>query len=282
MAAIIEITDISAPELDMFARLTEPQLRSKRHKELGVFIAETPKVIEAALDGGCRPAALLMERRHITGSCAGIIRRCGDVPVYTADESVLRELTGYSLTRGALCAMHRPAVKSAGEVLEGACRVAVLEDVVDSTNVGTIFGSAAALGMDGVLLSPSCADPLLRRAVRVSMGTVFKIPWARIGDSAADWPEKGMTVLKQYGFVTAAMALRDDCVSVEDETLAKCDKLALILGTEGTGLREKTIELSDHAVKIPMSAGVDSLNVAAAGAVAFWQLRKRTGEERNG
>ncbi len=275
MADIIEITDITAPELDAFARLTEPQLRSKRHAELGVFIAETPKVIQAALDGGCRPVALLMERRHIAGSCAGIIERCPGAPVYTADDAVLRSLTGYSLTRGALCAIRRPPAKTAGQVLRGASRIAVLEDVTDSTNVGALFRSAAALGMDGVLLTPSCADPLLRRAVRVSMGAVFKIPWARIGDSADDWPEKGMAALKSAGFSTAALALRDDCVSVEDPALAGCGRLALILGTEGAGLREKTIEMSDFAVKIPMSAGVDSLNVAAAGAVAFWQLRKR-------
>lgn len=273
MGRIIEISDIHAPELDVYARLTEAQLRNKLEPEKGIFIAESPKVIELALNSGCRPVSLLMERRHIEGQAAGIIQRCGDIPVYTADRQVLAALTGYELTRGILCAMYRPNNPTLERLCTGARRIAVLEGIVDTTNLGAIFRSAAALGMDAVLLSPSCADPLNRRAVRVSMGTVFQMPWTRF---SGRWPEDGLKALKDLGFKTAAMALRDRSVSVEDATLAAEEKLAVILGTEGTGLLDSTIDACDYTVKIPMYHQVDSLNVAAAAAVAFWQLRSGT------
>jgi tRNA G18 (ribose-2'-O)-methylase SpoU len=272
MAKVIEIHDIGAPELDVYARLTEAQLRNKVEPEKGIFIAESPKVIEQALNSGCRPVSLLMERRHIQGQAAPLLERCGDVPVYTADREVLASLTGYELTRGILCAMHRPHNPSVEGICAQAHRVAVLEGIVDTTNLGAIFRSAAALGMDAVLLSPSCADPLNRRSVRVSMGTVFQLPWTRF---SGQWPEEGLQRLQKLGFKTAAMALRDRSVSVEDEALAAEEKLAVILGTEGTGLLDSTIDACDYTVKIPMYHQVDSLNVAAAAAVAFWQLRPR-------
>ena len=270
---IVEIKDISAPELDMFARLTEAQLRSRVEPEKGIFIAESTKVIRRALDAGCEPVALLMERKHIAGQAADIIARCPNVPVYTADQEVLTGLTGYQLTRGILCAMRRPKLPAVEAVCAGAHRVAVLEGIVDSTNVGAIFRSAAALHMDAVLLTPTCCDPLNRRAARVSMGTVFQVPWTRIGNDPAEWPHPGIERLSSLGFKTAAMALTEDSVSIEDPMLAGEEKLAIILGTEGDGLAERTIADSDYAVRIPMSHGVDSLNVAAASAVAFWQLR---------
>ena len=275
MPNIIEITDFHAPELDPYARLTQNQLRNRLEPEKGIFIAESPKVIARALDAGYKPVSLLMERKQITGPAAGILSRCGDAPVYTADRSVLEQLTGYVLTRGVLCAMHRPAPRTAEEVCRGARRVAVLEGIVDSTNVGAIFRSAAALNMDAVLINPSCCDPLCRRAVRVSMGTVFQVPWGQLGETPADWPEKGMDILHSLGFKTAAMALSDRSVSIDDEQLAKEPKLAIVLGTEGDGLAAGTIASCDYTVKIPMSHGVDSLNVAAASAVAFWQLGKQ-------
>lgn len=275
MANIIEITDISAPELDAYARLTEAQLKNRREPEKGLFIAESIKVIGHALDAGYTPVSLLMERRHIEGQAAELIRRCGDIPVYTADREILAGLTGYELTRGVLCAMRRPKMPTLEAVCRTARRIVVLEGIVDSTNVGAIFRSAAALGMDAVLLSPTCCDPLYRRSVRVSMGTVFQIPWTKIGDSGADWPEQGITRLKEMGFKTAAMALTDDSVSVEDPDLASEERLAILMGTEGDGLSNATIEASDYTVKIPMYHGVDSLNVAAASAVAFWQLRAK-------
>ena len=275
MAAIIEITDITAPELDLFARLTEAQLRNRLEPEKGVFIAESPKVIRLALDAGHIPVALLMERRHIEGQAKDILERCGDIPVYTADRHVLASLTGYPLTRGVLCALRRPKLPTVEAICRDARRVAVLEGIVDSTNVGAIFRSAAALNMDAVLINPSCCDPLCRRAVRVSMGTVFQVPWGQLGDSPADWPEKGMDVLHALGFKTAAMALSDRSVSIDDEQLAREPKLAIVLGTEGDGLAASTIASCDYTVKIPMSHGVDSLNVAAASAVAFWQLGKQ-------
>ena len=275
MPNILEITDIAAPELDVFARLTEAQLRARQEPEKGVFIAESPKVIGRALDAGCRPVSLLMERRHICGQAADIIARCGDVPVYTGDSALLAELTGYRLTRGVLCAMRRPVLPSVEELCASARRVAVLEGIVDSTNVGAIFRSAAAMHMDAVLVTPTCSDPLYRRAVRVSMGTVFQIPWTRIGGAAAGWPQPGLQRLKALGFRTAAMALSDTAVSIEDPRLRREEKLAVILGTEGDGLSAATIAGCDYVVKIPMSHGVDSLNVAAAGAVAFWELRAR-------
>ena len=275
MPNIIEITDFHAPELDPYARLTQNQLRNRLEPEKGIFIAESPKVIDRALDAGHKPVSLLMERKQITGPAAGILSRCGDAPVYTADREMLAELTGFELTRGVLCAFHRPAPRPVEELCKNARRVAVLEGIVDSTNVGAIFRSAAALNMDAVLINPSCCDPLCRRAVRVSMGTVFQVPWGQLGETPADWPEKGMDILHSLGFKTAAMALSDRSVSIDDEQLAKEPKLAIVLGTEGDGLAAGTIASCDYTVKIPMSHGVDSLNVAAASAVAFWQLGKQ-------
>lgn len=275
MPQIIEITDLTRPELDVFCRLTEAQLRNRLEPEKGVFIAESPTVIGLALDAGYEPLALLTERKFIEGKAAGIIARCGEIPLYTGEREVLARLTGYELTRGVLCAMRRPSPKDFREVCAGTRRVAVLENVVDSTNVGAIIRSAAALGIDAVLLTPSCCDPLNRRAVRVSMGTVFQIPWAYIGEQPADWPSPGLDWLNELGFKTAAMALREDSVSIGDEGLAAEPKLAIVLGTEGTGLTTRTIADCDYTVRIPMQHGVDSLNVAAASAVAFWQLRAK-------
>ena len=275
MAEIIEITDLSSPGPDMFARLTEAQLRNRLEPEKGIFIAESPKVINLALDAGLVPAALMMDRRHLAGQGGAIAERCGDVPVYTGDDGLLKSITGYELSRGVLCAMKRPAAKTAAQVCAGAHRVAVLESITDSTNIGAIFRSAAAMHVDAVLVTPSCSDPLNRRAVRVSMGTIFQVPWAQIGSSPADWPEKGLAELNSMGFKTAALALTDNSVSIDDPALMAEGRLAVILGTEGDGLSHTTIAGSDYTVKIPMSHGVDSLNVAAAAAVAFWQLRRR-------
>lgn len=272
MPNIVEITDFHAPELDPYARLTQNQLRCRLEPEKGIFIAESPKVISRALDAGYEPVSLLMERRQITGPAAEILTRCGDAPVYTADRELLTGLTGFELTRGVLCAFRRPAPRSAEELCKAARRVAVLEGIVDSTNVGAIFRSAAALNMDAVLINPSCCDPLCRRAVRVSMGTVFQVPWAQLGETPADWPGQGLARLCAMGFKTAAMALSDRSVPIDDEALAAEPKLAIVLGTEGDGLAHATIAACDYTVKIPMSHGVDSLNVAAASAVAFWQL----------
>lgn len=274
MARIQEITDFNAPELDVFVRLTGAQLRNKLEPEKGVFIAESPTVIEVALNAGCVPVSLLTDKRLINGAVAGIIDRLGDdVPIYTAERDMLTALTGFELTRGALCAMKRPTPRSVEELCRGARRIAVLEAVTDSTNIGALFRSAAAMHIDAVLITPTCCDPLCRRAVRVSMGTVFQIPWAKIGDTPADWP-KGIERLHALGFKTAAMALTDDSVSIDDPALMAEEKLAIILGTEGDGLSKRTIAESDYTVKIPMAHGVDSLNVAAAGAVAFWQLTR--------
>jgi tRNA G18 (ribose-2'-O)-methylase SpoU len=274
MADIIEIHDFAAPELDVFARLTEAQLRCRLEAEKGIFIAESPKVIGRALDAGYEPVSLLMERRHIEGQGREIIARCGGVPVYTADRKVLAALTGYELTRGVLCAMRRRTLPSVEALCEKAHRVAVLEGIVDSTNIGAIFRSAAAMHMDAVLVTPTCSDPLYRRAVRVSMGTVFQIPWTRIGEEPSQWPQPGLERLRALGFRTAAMALRDDAVSIDDPRLMAEDRLAIVLGTEGDGLAAGTIAGCDYTVRIPMAHGVDSLNVAAASAVAFWQLRR--------
>ena len=268
---IIEINDITRPELAMFSRLTEAQLRNKLEPEKGIFIAESPKVISLALDSGCVPVALLMEKKHITGDGAKIISRCGDIPVYTAERTVLEALTGYALTRGVLCAMYRPSPLSALDICQNARRIAVLDGIVDSTNIGAIFRSAAALGMDAVILTMQCCDPLVRRAVRVSMGTVFQIPWAYIPGGTTDLT----AYLQQIGFKTVAMALRDDSVSIDDPVLASQDRLAIILGTEGDGLGQNVIDNADFTVRIPMYHNVDSLNVAAASAVAFWELRAR-------
>lgn len=275
MPNIIEITDYHAPELDVFARLTEAQLRNRLEPSKGVFIAESPKVITRALDAGYEPLSLLMERRHMEGDAAGLLARCPDVPVYTADRETLAGLTGYELTRGVLCAMRRRPLPTVEDLLSNARRVAVLEGIVDHTNVGAIFRSAAALSMDAVLVTPTCCDPLYRRAVRVSMGTVFQVPWTRIGETADDWPDAGLERLHALGFRTAAMALSDDSVSIDDAALRAEKKLAIILGTEGDGLSDGTIARCDYTVKIPMSHDVDSLNVAAASAVAFWELRAR-------
>ena len=270
MANFIEITDFSAPELDVYARLTEAQLLNRFEPAKGMFIAESPKVIHRALDGGYEPVSLLMERKDIAGAAREVLARCPGVPVYTADEELLCNLTGYHLTRGVLCAMRRPGLSSVEDICAGAARIVVLENVQNPTNVGAIFRSAAALGMDAVLLTPGCSDPLYRRSARVSMGTVFQIPWTFTGD----WPGEGMAQLSRLGFKTAAMALSDDSVSIDDRRLMAEEKLAVILGSEGDGLTETTIARCDYTVKIPMYHGVDSLNVAAASAVAFWQLRK--------
>ena len=275
MPNIIEITEFNAPELDVYARLTEAQLRMRVAPEKGVFIAESPKVIGYALDAGCVPVSLLMERRHIAGKASALIARCGDIPVYTAESEVLARLTGYPLTRGVLCAMRRPALRPVETVCAGARRVAVLEDIVDTTNVGALFRCAAALGVDAVLLTPACCDPLNRRVVRVSMGTVFQVPWTRIGWANADWPEAGLARLTAMGFRTAAMALSPDARPVDDPVLKAADRLAIVLGTEGDGLAPTTLARCDYTVMIPMAHGVDSLNVAAAGAVAFWEMRRR-------
>lgn len=274
MMRIQKIYDFSAPELDLFVRLTGAQLRSRLEPEKGILIAESPTVIEVALASGLEPVALLTDER-LLGTLEDLIKTCGNIPVYCATRKVLSELTGFALTRGALCAMKRPKPKGAQELLDGARRVAVLEEIADSTNIGALFRSAAALGMDAVLVTPTCCDPLCRRAVRVSMGTVFQVPWAQLGEDPSDWPEKGIDLLHSFGFKTAAMALSDNSVSVDDEKLMSEEKLAIVLGTEGDGLSKTTIARCDYTVKIPMYHGVDSLNVAAAGAVAFWQLSKR-------
>ena len=261
---IIEITDFQDPVLDVYARLTEAQL----HQSPGnLFIAESPKVIARALDAGCVPVSLLAERENLKGEAAEIIEACGDIPVYTGENALLAKLTGYKLTRGLLCAMHRPPARSLEAVLQGASRVAVLEDVVNPTNLGAIFRSAAALGMDAVVLTTGCSDPLYRRSARVSMGTVFQVPWGYL--------EQPIGYLRELGFKTAAMALKEDTYSIDDPVLAREERLAIVLGTEGEGLTDATIAQCDYTVKIPMYHGVDSLNVAAASAVAFWQLRKR-------
>ena len=272
MANVFDITDFMAPELDVYARLTEAQLYNRRFPEDGLFIAESPKVIDRALDAGYVPVSMLMERRHVEGQAAEVISRCGNIPVFTSSLDVLTQLTGFQLTRGVLCAMHRKPLRSPEEICAGARRIAVLENVMNPTNVGAIFRSAAALNMDAVLLTPACTDPLYRRSVRVSMGTVFQVPWTFIGDEVEDWPSSGLERLRAMGFKTAAMALCDDSVSIDAPALMAEEKLAIVLGTEGEGLIDRTIADCDYTVKIPMSHGVDSLNVAAASAVAFWQL----------
>lgn len=274
MAKIIEITDFAATELDIYARMSENQLLNRHEPEKGIFIAESPKVIERALDAGCIPVSILAEKRHVEGQAVEIIKRCGDIPVYTAEFDVLTQLTGFKLTRGMLCAMYRPKLRAVEEVCKNARRVAVLEDVVNPTNVGAIFRSAAALNMDAVLLTPACSNPLYRRAIRVSMGTVFQIPWTFL-DVSASKTETGIQLLRNLGFKTAAMALSEDSVCIDDPRLMAEEKLAVLLGTEGDGLAARTICDCDYTVRIPMSHGVDSLNVAAASAVAFWQLGNR-------
>lgn len=269
MPHILEITDFQDPALDIYARLTENQLVNRADPDNAMFIAESPNVIHRALDAGCEPVSMLLERKHIEGQAKEIIARCGEIPIYTAPLPVLTQLTGFPLTRGVLCAMKRPKLPHPREILQHARRVAVLENIMNPTNLGAIFRSAAALNMDAILLTPACTDALYRRAVRVSMGTVFQIPWTYLQE---DWPEPGMGLLRELGFKTAAMALREDTVSIDDPALLAEPRLAIILGTEGDGLAEMTIATCDYTVKIPMSHGVDSLNVAAASAVAFWQL----------
>ncbi len=275
MANIIEVENLDIPELEIYARMTQIQLRNRLEPKKGLFIAESPKVIKVALDAGYEPVSLLMERKHITGQAQAILERCGDIPVYTGDRSVLASLTGYELTRGILCAMRRPCLPRPEEICKDAKRIAVLEGVADATNVGAIFRSAAALNVDAVLITSTCCDPLCRRAARVSMGTVFQVPWTRINETLDQWPEEGLSLLNRMGFRTAAMALTDNSISIDDPRLMEEPKLAIILGTEGDGLSENSIAHCDYTVKIPMSHQVDSLNVAAASAVAFWQLRAR-------
>ena len=275
---IHQITDFNAPELDVYARLTENQLVNRADPENALFVAESPLVIGRALDAGCAPVSFLMERRHIEGKASDILARCpDDIPVYAAELEVLTQLTGFHLTRGMLCAMRRPKLPGVEEICAGARRIAVLENIMNPTNLGAIFRSAAALGMDAVLLTPACSDALYRRAVRVSMGTVFQVPWTYL---ELEWPGESMTLLHRLGFKTAAMALSDRAVSIEDPCLMAAEKLAIVLGTEGDGLAEETIARCDYTVRIPMSHGVDSLNVAAASAVAFWQLRVRSPKRR--
>lgn len=265
---LIEITDFSAPELDVYARLTEAQLLNRFEPKKGMFIAESPKVIMRALDAGCAPVSLLVERSHINEEAQQAITRCGDVPVYTASLDVLTQLTGFQLTRGMLCAMLRPTLPTVEETVAGKRRIAVLENIQNPTNVGAIFRSAAALGMEAVLLTPDCSNPLYRRSCRVSMGTVFQVPWTYL-------PENWVSALQALGFRTAAMALKEDSLSVDDPRLREEEKLAVVFGSEGDGLAASTIADCDYTVKIPMWHGVDSLNVAAASAVAFWELRAR-------
>ena len=264
---IIEITSLTHPGVELFATLTEAQLRNRIEPDKGVFIAESPKVIRVALDAGYRPVALMCEAKHLTGDAADIVARCGDIPIYTGSRELLAQLTGYTLTRGVLCAMHRPTPRSVADVCADAHRIVVIDGVVDTTNIGAIFRSAAALGIDAVLLTPTSCDPLNRRAVRVSMGAVFLVPWT--------WIETPLTSLHDLGFRTAAMALTDQSVSIDHPALQQEPRLAIIMGTEGDGLAQEVITEADYTVRIPMSHQVDSLNVAAAAAVAFWELRKR-------
>ena len=271
MPNIIEITDFAAPELDVYARLREVQLLNRQDPEQGIFIAESPRVIERALDAGCVPLSFLVEKKHLEQEARTLMERCPESPFYTAEFDVLTQITGYKLTRGMLCAMRRPKPLSVEEICAGTHRIAILENVVNPTNVGAIFRSAAALNMDAVLLTPDCSDPLYLRLIRVSMGTVVQIPWTYFPEDAS-WPEEGMKLLKESGFKTVSMALRNDSVEINDPVLHAEERLAVILGTEGEGLASTTIADSDYTVKIPMSHGVDSLNVAAASAVAFWEL----------
>lgn len=272
MSEIIEISNISAPELDVYSKLTQAQLKNRQNPENGLFIAEGTKVIETALKNKISPVSLLVEKRHIDGKAADIINLCPGIPVYTAEYDVLKALTGYELTRGVLCAMRRPAARDPVAVCQNQKRIAVLENIVDASNLGAIFRSAAALGIGGIMLSPSCCDPMYRKAVRTSMGTVFQIPWCRY---EGKWPEDGIKFLKELGFKTLSLALNKEALSIDDTLFTGMEKLALILGTEGNGLDQNTISASDYSVYIPMHNNVDSLNVAAAASIAFWQLRDK-------
>ena len=282
MNNIIEINDFNAPELDVYARTSEVQLRRYNEPFPGLFIAESPKVIERACSAGYEPVSFLVEHKDIEGEAKELLTRFSQTPVYTAEYEILVKLTGYALTRGLLCVMKRRTLPTVEEICQNTRRIAILENVVNPTNIGAIFRSAAALHMDAILLTGGCSDPLYRRASRVSMGTVFQIPWTFIQDEneircqrERFWPKQAITKLKQMGYKTAALALKDDSVSIDDPDLMQEEKLAVILGTEGDGLMQETMELCDYTVKIPMAQGVDSLNVAAASAVAFWQLGKR-------
>lgn len=263
---LIEVTSLTQPGVEVYGALTEAQLRNRLDPERGIFIAESPKVIAVALDAGYEPLSLLCERRHITGDAAPLIARCGDIPIYTGERDLLAQLTGYTLTRGVLCAMRRPLPRPVDEVCQDSRRIVVIDSVVDTTNIGAIFRSAAALGIDAVLLTPTSCNPLNRRAVRVSMGSVFLVPWT--------WLNQPISSLNNLGFKTVAMALTDRSVSIDDPTLCAEPRLAIIMGTEGDGLASDTILQADYVARIPMHHSVDSLNVAAAAAVAFWQLRK--------
>jgi tRNA G18 (ribose-2'-O)-methylase SpoU len=265
--AIIEIASLGDPRVEMFGALTEAQLRNRLEPEKGIFIAESPKVINVALNAGYEPQAMLCEKRHIAGDAAPLIARCGDIPVYTGERELLSQLTGYVLTRGVLCAMRRPQAPTIEDVCRDGRRIVVIDGVVDTTNIGAIFRSAAALGIDAVLLTRNSCDPFNRRAVRVSMGSVFLVPWT--------WMDDDLESLHQYGFKTAAMALSDDSIPLDSPSLAAEERLAIVMGTEGDGLPHETIARADYVVRIPMSHDVDSLNVAAAAAVAFWELRRR-------
>lgn len=279
MANIIEVDDIHAPGTSVFCGMRDGALRKASGSDGGIFIAESPKVIERALDAGCVPVSLLTAKKHIEGDARQVIERCGSIPVYTANDEVLKEIAGFAVTRGVFCAMKRPVLKFVQELCKNASRVAVLENIAEATNVGSIFRSAAALGFDAVLVTPSCCDPLNRRAVRVSMGTVFQVPWTKIACFPQQWPRDGLCQLKSLGFKTAALALTDNSIGMDNTALLSEEKLAVILGTEGDGLLPQTIAGCDYTVKIPMAHSVDSLNVSAAAAVAFWQLRKfRVGE----
>jgi len=273
MPNIIEITDFNDPGLDPYVRMTENQLKSRLDSQKALFIAESKTVVSLAMDAGFEPVSVLMERFQLNGPAKDIAERCkDDIPIYTADNEILESLTGFKLSRGVFAAMRRKELPSAYDICKNARKIVVLENIVDSTNVGAIIRSAAALGMDAILVTPGCSDPLIRRAARVSMGTVFQIPWTYIGENSSDWPSKGIDFLHSLGFKTAAMALSGNTVSIADEKIKNIEKIALILGTEGTGLCTETIDASDYTVKIPMFHGVDSLNVAAASAVAFWEI----------
>lgn len=270
----IEVDNLQIPELAVYSKLSESELKHFMEPKGGLFIAESPKVIERALDAGCKPVSVLAEECHFQGDGHRILKRCENIPVYTARTEVIAELTGFKLTRGMLCAMERPDLPAIEKICSHAKRLVILENVMNPTNVGAIFRSAAALNMDGIILTKGCSDPLYRRSVRVSMGTVFQIPWTYFPQKIL-WPEEGIGFLKEHGFRSAAMALSDESISIEENILKKEDKLAIVLGTEGEGLSDHTIASCDYTVKIPMAHGVDSLNVAAASAVAFWQLRVR-------
>lgn len=277
MPSIVELTDIRDPALDPYARLTERQLRSRKHPEDSVFVAESRTVVSLALSAGLTPLSFLMDKSQLYGASRDLADRIlagewGETPLYTAADALLEELTGFSLSRGVLAVFRRPPLPSVEDVCRRARRIAVLEDIMDASNVGAIFRSAAGLGIDAVLVTPRCSDPFLRRSARVSMGTVFQIPWTRIGETPGDWPEQGMELLHGLGFRSAAMALSKDAVDIRDGRLKEAEKLAILLGTEGTGLTDATVERADFVVRIPMLHGVDSLNVAAASAVAFWEL----------